>query len=112
MLQVRYLNLVHERSVVYTLTNLFVHFSADGWCGNSDKHCTCKGCKDFRVPQVDGAGDSSDEEDHTTPQSVAKTTPEPRNKKTKGQAVKVCSLIYICTQHELYRSAEYVALYY
>ena len=61
---------------------------------------------------MDGADDSSDEEDHTTPQSVAKTTPEPRNKKTKGQAVKVCSLIYICTQHELYRSAEYVALYY
>ena len=61
---------------------------------------------------MDGADDSSDEEDHTTLQSVVKTTPEPKNKKTKGQAVKVCSLVDICTQHELCRCAKYAALYY
>ena len=61
---------------------------------------------------MDGADDSSDEEDHTTPQSVVKTTPEPKNKKTKGQAVKVCSSSDVCTQYELYRYAKCATLYY
>ena len=86
-----------------------MHYSADGWCGGSDAHCKCKGCVDFRIVQVDGAGDSSDEDDHTTPKTIGKTTPEPKNKKTKGQAVKVRIVMGVRTQYELSETALYAA---
>ena len=58
--------------------------SSSGWCGESAAHCRCNGCQDFRLPQLDGNDDS----EATTPKGDGEPQ-EKKNKRTKGQAVKV-----------------------